>query len=359
MDITRLLPALALAFFSTVSQADTQVQTFDIYAPVGAGSNGSGQVDPYFDSALGTLIAVDLEVHGTSQLTSNFKDTCGLDSNGDCFIRGDFSITLLGSLHDPLINSLLVTDAFWIFDPVTDDPVLYNGMTQSTNYPDTAWAQFYTSGDSSTINWYSWFRDENASPEGSASNSGEVNITLTFTYTYDPIDTGPTVDLIFSGTTGTGTTGSNTIRAKAGDVLTLDIVVTDNDGLGICAALLSLYWGAGILTGSNAESCPSPPNAVADTCNDSTGVTYFASGPVSQAAGSAENFVTAVDCIGGTTPGFVGESMTLGRTQLLVVTKTTSDIVVGYLPGQGILDGTVSTIYEPAATATVLPPAGC
>jgi hypothetical protein len=170
----------------------------------------------------------------------------------------------------------------------------------------------------------------------------------------------PTVELIFSGTTGAGTTGTNTIRAKAGDELTLDIVVTDNDALGICAALLSLYWDAGKLTGSNAEACPSPPNTVADTCNDLTGVFYLASGPVNQAAGSAEDFVTGADCIlGGTTLGFVGESMTLGRTQLLVVTKATSDIVVGYIPGQGIYDGTVSTIYEPAATATVLPPAGC
>jgi hypothetical protein len=173
-------------------------------------------------------------------------------------------------------------------------------------------------------------------------------------------DADPTVELIFTGTTGTGTTGGNTIRAKAGDELTLDIVVTDNDSLGICAAILSLYWDAGILTGSNAESCPSPPNAVTDTCNDSTGVTYFASGPVNQAAGSAEDFVTGADCIiGGTTLGFVGESMTLGRTQILVVTQATSDIVIGYLPGQGILDGTLSPVYQPVATATVLPPAGC
>jgi hypothetical protein len=174
--------------------------------------------------------------------------------------------------------------------------------------------------------------------------------------------TGPTIDLVFSGTTGAGTTGTDTIRAKAGDVLTLDIVVTDHDGLGICVALLSLYWNAGVLTGSNAESCPSPPNTAPDTCNDSLDVTYYASGPVTQDVGSAEDFVTGADCIiGGTILGFVGESMTLGRIQFNVETKPTSDfdIEIGYLPDQGILDGTLTPEYQPAATATVLPPAGC
>ena len=137
--------------------------------------------------------------------------------------------------------------------------------------------------------------------------------------------------------------------------------MTDNDSQGICAAHLSLYWDAGILTGSNAGSCPSPSNAVADTCNDLTGVTYDASGPVSQTAGSAENFVTAADCLsGGTTLGFVGEFMTLGRTHLLVETQATSDIFVGYVPSVGIYNGTDLTVSQPEATATVLPPpAGC
>lgn len=170
----------------------------------------------------------------------------------------------------------------------------------------------------------------------------------------------PTVELIFTGTTGAGTTGTNSIRAKAGDELTLDIVVTDNDSLGICAAILSLYWDAGILTGYDAESCPSPPNAIADRCNDSMGVTYYASGPVNQLAGSAEDFVTGADCIiGGSTLGFIDESMTLGRTKILVEIQTTSEIVIGYIPGQGILDGNLTPEHQPAATATVMPPAGC
>jgi hypothetical protein len=171
----------------------------------------------------------------------------------------------------------------------------------------------------------------------------------------------PTVDLIFSDTTGTGTTGTNTIRAKEGDILTLDIVVTDNDSLGICAAVMSLYWGPVKLTGSNAEACPEPPNGYAGYCTDSNNLYYNQSIPVNESAGSAEDFFSAADCAsGGPTLGFMGESMTLGRTQLLVETQGTTEIGIGYKLGLGIRIGALTEQHQPAATATVLPPpSGC
>jgi hypothetical protein len=172
----------------------------------------------------------------------------------------------------------------------------------------------------------------------------------------------PTVELIFTGTTGTGTPGTDTIRAKAGDELTLDVMVTDNDSQGICFAYLGLSWDAGLLTGSNAAICPLPPNSTAGTCNDSDGNNWLQHAAPIESAGSVEFRALDLCALGGLPYTFVDQSMTLGRTQLLVVDQGTSEIVVEY-PEAGDwirAGGGDTTDYKPTATATVLPPpAGC
>jgi hypothetical protein len=193
MDITRLLPALALAFCSTVSQADTLEQTFEFYAPLGAGSDGSDQIDPYFDPALGTLTQVRVSISVTNELTSNFRDTCGIgNTENECYITGDLGVGFVGDLYSSVIWADTTNYRAWFFDPVTEDPRLFHAKGSEDIYPETAWAQFYTFGDSSTIIWYTFFQDHysglpsTTSDSSSASDSGELNISVTFTYTYDP-----------------------------------------------------------------------------------------------------------------------------------------------------------------------------
>jgi hypothetical protein len=79
----------------------------------------------------------------------------------------------------------------------------------------------------------------------------------------------PSVDLIWTATTGAGVTGGSAISALPGDTLTLDIVVNDN-GAGLTGAFLTLAYDSANLLGTTAVDCPSPPNLVAGTCNTPT-----------------------------------------------------------------------------------------
>jgi hypothetical protein len=191
-----------------------------------------------------------------------------------------------------------------------------------------------------------------------------------FILVYSQLSAGadPTVELIWTEKNGNPlSAGSSSIRAKAGDELTLDIEVTDNDAIGICFAGLSLNWNDTILTGFDAEECPSPPNASAGTCRDSLGVTYIINTPgVVHTAGHAGVFGPVLAgsgaCLFSGPVGFISETMTMGRTKFLVQSQATSNIVVVYDDPNGhfILtgSGTGESDY-PDATATVLPPVGC
>ena len=174
----------------------------------------------------------------------------------------------------------------------------------------------------------------------------------------------PTVDLIFTGTTGSGTTGTNTIRAEAGDELTLDIVVTNPDDAGICEARISLSWDAGILTGYGAQTCPSPPYATAGRCADHLGGGYTIVSDPTEFAGLAEGFhvfhYCRVSSLYGPGP-FISQSLVLGRTKLLVNVDGTSDITLAdnysntVCTRSNIL-GLRCIAFSPTAKATVRPP---
>ena len=169
----------------------------------------------------------------------------------------------------------------------------------------------------------------------------------------------PKVDLIWSNTTGTGDLGSSTITAEKGDELALDIYIS-GDKEGIYLASVSLYWDAGIVTGFNAQECPSPPHIGFGLCNNTpSGFVFSILDPgVEESAGSAEGF--DIISSSGTTFGLFSEKMVLGRLEFIVELQETTDIVVGYRSGpDGILDGDLEG-WLPEAKATILPPcSGC
>jgi hypothetical protein len=193
MDITRLLPALILAFCATVSQADTLKQTFEFHVPgeAYAAMWGEGYIDPYFDPALGTLTRVDASALATTELQGVFLDTCTRDPGGSgiCAINGEFFVRLVDTLWLTALNENLSGDIPWEFYPETEDPLLLIWTYSEAVYPESYYSTFYTLGDSARIEWLSRFVD--TYPGESVEyffGRGQVDIELTFTYTYDPID---------------------------------------------------------------------------------------------------------------------------------------------------------------------------
>jgi hypothetical protein len=182
----------------------------------------------------------------------------------------------------------------------------------------------------------------------------------------------PTVELIWTEKNGNPLSGSSTVRAKAGDELTLDILVTGDES-GHCGAVLNLSWDPGILTGlSGAEECPNPPFATAGNCLDpqdppeTQGWQTIVG--VAQTTGQANGFDAAEYlCYVTGYPRFVNDSMVLGRTKFIVVIEDTSEVSVNYNTEQTLSGGihladglNQGTVVKPPAIATVLPPApGC
>ncbi len=177
----------------------------------------------------------------------------------------------------------------------------------------------------------------------------------------------PTVELLWRSTTGNGTPGTDTITAKAGDVLVLDVLVHDFTG-GVTGAHLSLAWGAGI-TGYDALECPAPPNAVAGLCEDSGGLVFQPLYPgVPTTVGAAGPFdVISTETAPPPLPpglplaGFYGEKMTLGAITYVVDFNSAVTIEVQYEepPLGGLVDDSY-TFSAPPATAHVAPPCnGC
>ena len=169
---------------------------------------------------------------------------------------------------------------------------------------------------------------------------------------------GPTVDLVWTGTTGAGTIGGGTIDALPGDVLTMDIVVNDEGG-GLTLAALSLSWAAGSLTAQNVLQCPSPPNLVPGTCFDPAFGSYsnLSGVPVPD---NGAGFVGIFDP-SRVTPSATGFSLTIGRVDFVVNGAGMLTVALDYSSGvEGITDnlfarttpaasgGMVNVIPEPA-----------
>lgn len=157
----------------------------------------------------------------------------------------------------------------------------------------------------------------------------------------------PAVDLLWTGTTGSGTSGGASIEAAAGDTLTLDIVLFP-DALGISAAALTLGYDSNQLFGLSAEACPSPPNAVPGTCDGAMPPSPPVPIVISNVGpGSTMGIFVAQ---WPTPTGF--PSITLGRATFSVQTPGAVSLVYGL--NEGVTDG-IGTTFHPGARADVVP----
>ena len=83
----------------------------------------------------------------------------------------------------------------------------------------------------------------------------------------------PSYSLVWSGTTGTGTTGGAFIDASAGDILTLDVII-NIDAAGFTGVGFDLLGTSGLTASANSlipgaggpPECPQPPNVVPGSC---------------------------------------------------------------------------------------------
>jgi hypothetical protein len=160
----------------------------------------------------------------------------------------------------------------------------------------------------------------------------------------------PAVDLIWGPANGTGNTE---INAKVGDIVELNILVTDTSGEGLLGAGLSLDWDSAKLSGGYAEECPSPPNIYIGICNDIDERNFT---PLQLGVAEGPGFADGFDAYSSDlSTGYYNETMYLGRIAFLVL-ATPVEVSVGYRPEtDGIYDGEEG-LWFPEATATIVPP---
>jgi len=165
----------------------------------------------------------------------------------------------------------------------------------------------------------------------------------------------PSVDLIWTGTTGAGVTGSNSIDAAAGDTLTLEVRV-NADAEGLTGWFLTLGWDAADLTGQNAVECPSPPNLAPGLCSNSSFNTWSPLTPgvvIDNGARTAYQFDGA-----NTNPSVTtGFTVVAGTIQYVLGASATSEAIsLIYSPGDEVVSNNAFTAYFPPASAFVVVP---
>jgi hypothetical protein len=166
----------------------------------------------------------------------------------------------------------------------------------------------------------------------------------------------PTLSLTWTHTTGTGTTGGNTIVAAPGDTLRLLVTAVAGPS-GLSFASLSLDWDAGDLTGLDAAECPGPENVFAPVCTDGgtmpppPAMVPFAEGvDIDNGAGRASSFDA-----GGVTP--FDTSIVVGAIEFLVGnTQATETVDVSYVPGVDSVNDGQGAVYFPFESAYVVVP---
>lgn len=182
----------------------------------------------------------------------------------------------------------------------------------------------------------------------------------------------PTISLVWTGTTGTGTTGSSSIFASPGDVLALDIRI-NIDATGLSGAFVSLAYDSGSLLGllgygvgpggTSSEVCPNPPNASGpDTCSgfSTPSRTYTplgggSAGLIATNSGPLSNY-GQFDAAKGSPPFSTNGVMTLGRAIFEVVGGGT--VSVANVPGLDSVNDSAGNVFFPTASATVIPEPG-
>jgi hypothetical protein len=182
----------------------------------------------------------------------------------------------------------------------------------------------------------------------------------------------PTISLVWTGTTGTGTTGSSSIFASPGDVLALDIRI-NIDATGLSGAFVSLAYDSTSLLGllgygvgpggTSSEVCPNPPNAAGpDTCSgfSTPSRTYTpigggSAGLIATNSGALSNY-GQFDAVKGSPPFSTNGVMTLGRAIFEVVSGGT--VSVANVPGLDSVNDSAGNVFFPTASATVIPEPG-
>lgn len=181
----------------------------------------------------------------------------------------------------------------------------------------------------------------------------------------------PTIQLVWTGTTGTGTTGTSNIFANPGDVLALDIrIIVDNTGLSGAGTTLS-YNSAELLAdlgyqagpGNTTTSiCPNPPNGGGpDNCAVGTpartytaivGTTYL-----STTYNSLPDHLGQFNAVKSSPPFATNGVMTLGRAIFHVVGGAAT-VNVANVPGLDGVNDSAGNVFLPTASATVVPEPG-
>lgn len=158
----------------------------------------------------------------------------------------------------------------------------------------------------------------------------------------------PLVDLVWTGTTGSGTPGSSWIDATPGDTLTLQVII-DPNGSGTHGGSLGLQFDPSSLQAISATECPSPPNAVVGECTaDGQIFTPLAPGvSLDNVGGSLVRF-DAFGVIAADAPLTIGQAVFLYTGGVPLVATL-------YDPGiDGILDG-IGVNHFPEAITTPEP----
>jgi hypothetical protein len=171
----------------------------------------------------------------------------------------------------------------------------------------------------------------------------------------------PTYTAIWSGTTGTGTTGGAVIAASVGDVLSLDIII-NIDPAGFTGAQWELIGTAGLSASANAlipaaggpPECPSPPNLAPGTCFSAT---FKSFSPLMAGVVDAGSSTTGYD-VAGLTAEFVPGTMTIGRGRFTVGAGAGVEVVSVEFGGLGglVTDGSFNGSNAPIVTATAIVP---
>jgi hypothetical protein len=163
----------------------------------------------------------------------------------------------------------------------------------------------------------------------------------------------PSVDLIWTATTGAGVTGGSAIGALPGDTLTLDIVVNDN-GAGLTGVFLTLEYDSANLLGTTAVNCPIPPNVIVPgECNTPTGdLLAPLVSPITISnvgAGSTLSLFSPVAVTGTVATSF---ALTVGRATF-VMGGGNGSVSLLYQPGLEWITDNAFTGYSPPASAVV------
>jgi hypothetical protein len=180
----------------------------------------------------------------------------------------------------------------------------------------------------------------------------------------------PTISLVWTGTTGTGVTGSSSIDANVGDVLALDIRINvDNTGLSGAFVTLShngaellalLGYGAGP-GGTTTEICPNPPNpAGPESCSVGTPARTYSSITSSyyltDTYNGLPNHLGQFNAVKVGAPFATNGVMTLGRAIFQVAGGALSTVNVANVLGLDSVNDSAGNVFNPTASATVIIP---